>query len=552
MRPATATADRFLPFSWVPGIRWALLVVALAVAAARGPVARDVLAWGLVLLAWTAWGTLYQRFSASAAGTLLPCPRTPTAAVVDVALNVAAVATTGYWTSPFVFCLLAAVLGAAATRGFAFGLRASLVAIAAVAVPYQVAGDGSFADRLQISGQWTVELVLVVVLAGYARFLFGQAEASNSQALDRLNQLSEANDLLVSLHRVAQTLPASLNLDQVLTSTLTRLRSLVQYDAGAVLLRDDVTSRWVVRAGDGVPHGRSFSDDELPPALRAATASSVASLVVCLAPGEGLGPGLLARSGVYAPLRARGGLIGLLAIEHREAGHYGRRALRILDGFVAPAALAIDNARWFSRLRTMGADEERVRIARDIHDSVGQSLAYVAFRLDTAIKLADDPELREELDGLRGEVRCVLTDVRDALCDLRTDVSEEHGLPDTLRQFLDRVRSRANLEVTFHDLSTGRLPVLRERELWRIAQEAVSNVEQHANARHLRVRWECDGDRALLQVADDGQGFRATKGGRTDSFGIKGMKERADAIGAQLEIESEPYVGTLVECRVSP
>ena len=95
------------------------------------------------------------------------------------------------------------------------------------------------------------------------------------------------------------------------------------------------------------------------------------------------------RSGLYAPLRARGALVGLVAIEQHEPGFYGRRELRLLDGFVEPAALAIDNARWFARLRTIGADEERVRIARDMHDRVGQSLAFVAFKLDRLTALAD-------------------------------------------------------------------------------------------------------------------------------------------------------------------
>ena len=328
----------------------------------------------------------------------------------------------------------------------------------------------------------------MAVLAGYARRLFGEAEQRHSQALDRVSQLAEANDLLVSLHRVAQSLPASLNLDQVAKSTIERLRSLIDCDVTALLLRDDVTGRWIVAASEGAVSSRPLADETLPTPLRAATSSSVASLVVSLAPGEGFGPTLVSRSGLYAPLRARGALVGLIALEHHDPGRYGRRELQLLDGFIDSAALAIDNARWFARLRGMGADEERTRIARDMHDRIGQSLAYVAFELDRMTGQAEEP-LKASLDGLRTEVRSVLGEVRDTLSDLRAEVSDQRGLVDTLEAYLERVAARTDILVDFRHDSPERLPLVQERELWRIAQEAITNVERHARANHIRVRW---------------------------------------------------------------
>jgi signal transduction histidine kinase len=121
---------------------------------------------------------------------------------------------------------------------------------------------------------------------------------------------------------------------------------------------------------------------------------------------------------------------------------------------------------------------------------------------------------------------------------------------ETLDDFLDRVRNRVDFDVSFTHHSTGRLPLVQERELWRVAHEAVSNVEHHARPRHLRVRWECDGAIAHLTVADDGKGFKTSTAAGPGSYGIQGMRERANAIGARLEIESEPFVGTVVECRL--
>jgi signal transduction histidine kinase len=147
-------------------------------------------------------------------------------------------------------------------------------------------------------------------------------------------------------------------------------------------------------------------------------------------------------------------------------------------------------------------------------------------------------------------VRSVVSEVRETLYDLRTDVTEERGLVDALSSFLDRVRDRAGLETSFRHQETGRLPLLQEREMWRIAQEAVANVERHAQATRVSVQWRCDGDTALLVVADDGRGFPVGRAGRLDSYGMVGMRERADAIGAHLEFDSTEGRGTTVRCRL--
>jgi signal transduction histidine kinase len=504
-------------------------------APARGPLVRPVIGWALVLVVHAAWRTRHSR----SAESVVPF-------IVEVGLASAAIAATGYWESPFAFCALSGVMAAGFMRGYGFAVRLALAAGAAVTIPYIVTGG----TEALVVGQWVIELVLVAVLAGYARRMFGEAETRHSQTLDRMAQLAEANELLISLHRVAQQLPASLNLDSVVRSTLDRLRTIIASDVCAVLVKDDVTCRWVIAAGDGTALGRAFSDGELPRSLAATTTSSVASLNVCIEPGEGLGPDYLSHSGLYAPLRARGHLIGLIALEHHAPGVYGRRELQLLDGFIESAALSIDNARWFAKLRAIGADEERVRIARDMHDRLGQSLASVAFGLDLIRRQIDDEAIREDIDRLRTEVRGAVGEVRETLGDLRTDVTDKRGLTETLAVYLERVETRSGIEVNFSHQNGSRLPLNQEREVWRIAQEAITNAERHARANHLSVRWEHDGATALLAVADDGEGFVLGDSGRPDSYGIRGMQERAEAIGATLEVDSAPGGGTVVRCRL--
>ena len=471
-----------------------------------------------------------------------------TAVAFDVGLNLFAVVATGYWDSPYVFSLLTAVITAGFAQGFALAMEMAATASLSVSIPLLVA-DGTSRANIRTATEWSIELLLVAVVAGYGRRLFGEAEARHTLALDRMSRLAEANALLFSLHRVAQTLPASLDLDEVLDSTMRRLRDLLTFDAAAVVLVDETTGAWVVARADGVRVTRPFEEGTLPPPLRRAVASPTPVVTTDLfVDGPGISP--LGRSGMYLAVRARSTLLGVVAVEHGQPAEFTARDAELLDGVVAPAALAIDNARWFARLRTVGADEERTRIARDLHDRIGQSLAYLAFELDRLARRAKTDPVHEELAALREDVRKVVSEVRETLYDLRTDVSEGQGLVEVLDNFLLRVAERSSLDVTFEHLGDGRLALPQERELWRIAQEAVTNVEKHAAATAVRVRWWCEGGSALLVVADDGRGLPDRGATRIDAYGMLGMRERADAIGAQLEVESAPGNGTTVRCRL--
>ncbi len=470
----------------------------------------------------------------------------------EVAVTVLALTATGYWQSPLAFSMLTAVAVAGFARGFGFGFRIAVASILAVSIPWALEPRFTYEDG-RTTTQWGVEILLVALVAGYARRISHEAEERQSAALDELGRLTDANALLYQLHQVTQTLPASLDLDEVLDATCAQLSDLFDYDSLALLLHDDTDDRWHTVRREGGRPPNTMHERELPPALLKATRSRrVISEPNLLASG---GPGLAgsAGSGLYLALIARGSLVGLVSIEHGAPHHFDARDVELLAGFAEPAALAVDNARWFSRLRTVGADEERTRIARDLHDRIGQSLAYLAFELDRIVKNNGprDDVVAHALDQLRGDVRGVIGEVRDTLYDLRTDVSEAQGLPATLNSFLNRVRDRSGLEAALRSHETGRLPILQEREIWRVAQEAITNVERHARATHVSVVWRCDGRSASLEVVDDGEGFPVGNAGRLDSYGLMGMRERSASIGATLTVDSQIGKGTRVRCTLS-
>jgi signal transduction histidine kinase len=466
---------------------------------------------------------------------------------IETAVTTGVVMVTGGWSSVFAFCLVTTPI----ITGLARGLWALLVValqIGAVSASVLVGGGELDAE----ASQWMVELALVALIAGYARRILGESELERTRNLSRIGQLADANALLFSLHRVAQSLPASLDTDEVLDATMGRLRDLFDFQGAALLLLDDTDGSWLVARRDRVRVPGRLTTEELPRPLQRAVAlrTLVNESNLLASGGPGLSPSLT--SGLYSVLVARGAVIGLVSLEHAEVDHFSERDVELLDGFTEPAALAIDNARWFGRLRTVGAEEERSRIARDLHDRIGQSLAYLAFELDRLVKMRQKgDDIGEPLLQLREDVRSVITEVRDTLYDLRTDVSETQGFIDTVEVFAGRIRQRTNLAISVRADDRGRLPIPQERELFRIAQEALVNVERHADARIVTIVWRCDGRSAELLVIDDGVGFTVGRSGRLDSYGIKGMRERAAAIGGKLDVDSTPGQGTRIRCVVT-
>jgi signal transduction histidine kinase len=192
--------------------------------------------------------------------------------------------------------------------------------------------------------------------------------------------------------------------------------------------------------------------------------------------------------------------------------------------------------------------EERPRLARELHDSVTQSLYGVALYTEAASRALADGEVdpvAANLEEIRETTQEALGEMRLLLYELRPPLLEEHGLAAALRTRLQSVETRAGLEVGFDCQGDQRLPVDQEQELYRLAQEALNNVLKHAHASRVQVRLDVASNPALLEVCDDGAGFEPSlrDGG---GFGVRGMRERAERLGGTLRIESAPGDGTRV------
>jgi signal transduction histidine kinase len=314
----------------------------------------------------------------------------------------------------------------------------------------------------------------------------------------------------------------------------------------AVVLRDPATATWHVAAATGVRTGSPDGPFELFPVLARAALGTEPMLEQHLEHGLSY----RSRCGLYCPMRARGELVGVLAIESRDRRSGNIKDRRRMSDLARAAALAIDNARWLERIHTLGMEQERSRLARELHDHIGQSVVYIGFELDRLVELNHGRAVQADLMALRGDLRDLVEEMRDMLVDLRSDVSETQDVAGVIQSFLERVKKRNNVEVSMVADAEVRMPLPIEREVWRVAREAVMNAERHAHASHVSILWLCNRDGALLEVADDGVGLPPGKATTSSGYGLVGMRERADSIGAQLEITSGPGTGTLVRMRV--
>jgi signal transduction histidine kinase len=247
-------------------------------------------------------------------------------------------------------------------------------------------------------------------------------------------------------------------------------------------------------------------------------------------------------------LRARGQVMGLLALEHPDPDHFESIDQVLREGLADVIALTVDNARWFARLRNLGAEEERLRVARDVHDRLGQWMTYLKMELE---RLANSDSVdRPELERLHDDAAFALDELRETLRQLRSGVSDDRPLSVLGGALVERFADRSDVAARFLvQHPDQRLPVPVENEILRILQEALNNVDRHAKAEHVEVDWTVDGGNYELVVTDDGRGFDAESAVREQSYGLVGMRERAEVIGATFEISSKPGVGTRLSVR---
>jgi PAS domain S-box-containing protein len=265
---------------------------------------------------------------------------------------------------------------------------------------------------------------------------------------------------------------------------------------------------------------------------------------------------------IVAPMRVGVGAAGVFVLSRNRGPDYTDEDLEFAQELAHQVATALRNARILAALRetdrqrrmvlgqlVRAQEEERRRVAADIHDDSIQVMSAVAFRLDALEDALTEPREREMLEALRDSVRQAIGRLRRLLVELRPPSLDQAGLVPAIRQYLERMASETGVRVALsNDLSRDPPPDVRVIA-YRIVQEALTNARKHAGATSVRVGIAHEGQGLRLVIADDGVGFSPDRWAeKPGHIGLSTMRERAEVAGGRLQIWSAEGSGTTVEC----
>ncbi|HJZ48860.1 MAG TPA: histidine kinase [Roseiflexaceae bacterium] len=252
------------------------------------------------------------------------------------------------------------------------------------------------------------------------------------------------------------------------------------------------------------------------------------------------------RAMLAVPLIISGEVYGTISLYSEDPRRFQDEEVQLAVAFATQAALAIENTRLREQVQRAAVLEERRRLARELHDSVTQSLFSVSLLAQVLPDLweVDQQEARAGLHQIRDLTRSSLAEMRALLLELRPAALGEHRLTPGLRAHVSAFERRTGIPVTIDVAGDPGLPEAVEQAFFRIAQEALANVARHAQARSIRVALRACMPVRLV-IADDGQGFQPERIGE-GCFGLVSMRERAAQVGAQLQVRSTAGQGTEV------
>jgi signal transduction histidine kinase len=473
------------------------------------------------------------------------------AEVVIVALAASAVAAAADAAGPVtdgfgagaVLPYLAVPLAAAAVRRRA--VEASLLLAAAAAALTAAGAWTTVAGQQQLAQTGYVAIcVQWLLLAALSTIATGALHRVMLARLTPPQPYAEATRLLTQLRSVARQLPgATLDPGGIAEHMLDEVRGRAPADRAAVFAASG-GGRLVVLAQTGGERVDWETELDADSAIADAWASQQPQTESRSQTRSHGGPEV---SSLVLPLVSGVRTIGLVAVERDAPAAYPPAVVDQVRTLTAPAGLRLEAALLFDEVRSLATNEERQRLAREIHDGVAQELVMVGYGIDNA--LATLPNGAEEADrdlrSLREEVTRVVTELRMSLFELRSEVDRHGGLAAAIADYARTVGASAGLRVHLSlDESTARLPAATEAELLRIAQEAITNARKHAGAANLWVTCAVDPPMAQVEVSDDGQGI--TNPHPDGRYGLAIMAERAERIRGRLEIRPRHPSGTTV------
>ncbi len=370
---------------------------------------------------------------------------------------------------------------------------------------------------------------------------------------------------LVTMSAIAESLNRSLDVHSAVSRALDLLVDLMRLTSGWVYLRRD--GDFTVAATKNLPLELAASgmaamggDCRCLQMLRGGQLEAAVNVIHCERLEQA---GWEVPRHVTVPLRTAGGVIGVMNLVLPRRRTLTSRELATLSAIGDQIGLAAERARLYEEVRAKEVmrgellqklitahEDERRRIARELHDEAGQALTALILNLEVAERSAAPPE-QQRLSRLRAIAEDTLRELRKMIYDLRPTILDDLGLAAAIRWYVKEHVEPQGLQV---DLAlTGldeRMPHHIETAVFRIVQEALTNILKHADARRAWVAVTLSDGQVRLSVADDGRGFdpqAVPRAGDGRGLGLMGMQERTELLGGTWKITSRPQAGTRIE-----
>ena len=366
---------------------------------------------------------------------------------------------------------------------------------------------------------------------------------------------------LESINEIGNALASQLELEPLLSIVATRLRELVSARLVLIALPDTDDALRVVAADGDVTATQvgtrlGLYGSKVGRVLERGRSERVDSVLDDPEVDQRTARQLGITTALYVPLIVHGNAIGVVAAHDKlgDDGRFDDDDLRLAESLAARAAIAVDLSERVTRdamRKVVEAQElERKRLARELHDETGQALTSILLGLKSLEQAVDSDEGRQGVASLRDLVVSTLQDVRRLAVELRPSALDDFGLAPALERLVDTYGQQAavpaHLEIRLGD---DRLPPEIETTLYRMVQEALTNVAKHADATSVSILVTRAGSSVRLVVEDDGAGFdpRSTRDG---GLGLPGMSERVALLDGRLRIESARGKGTTLVAEV--
>jgi two-component system nitrate/nitrite sensor histidine kinase NarX len=387
--------------------------------------------------------------------------------------------------------------------------------------------------------------------------LQAQKEALEAQRLTCAEIREWSQSMTHMVQTISSAISEPLELGEIMEVVLCEMVRMAGLQKGLAMLLDEEKQELYLVAHTGVPDWfhQALTRVRVGDGLAGWCAEKGEVLIVddILHDPRPFVPGTIDVVRFYAgiPLKAGGKVLGVMNLAHGEEHSLTPEQIALLSAAGQQLGVAIEAARLNAQLRSMATLEERTRLSRELHDSLLQVLAYLHLKSQIAQRLLAQNRLVETLDELREVEKAssqAYDDVRDSIAGLRVTLSAGRSFLEAIQEHARLFQERNLIPVTLDDATwlAASLPRETEIQLLRIVQEAMANVRRHAQASRVWLTLVWQGDMASIAVRDNGIGFdpvRIEDQGH-QHLGLQTMKERAESVGARLQIASSEGQGT--------